>query len=173
MRTFISIDFTGKVAERIQEIQKQLPEFRGKLTEPENLHLTLKFLGDVDEETLEKVKERLKQVKFRKFFVSIEDIGVISPKFIKIIGLHIKDCTQLHKEIDAALAGLFPEETRFVSHVTIARVKGVENKDEFLKKLDEVKFEAMNLQVGGFELKESILTEKKPEYKTLEEFNLS
>ncbi len=173
MRSFISIDFTGSVAEKIKDIQDQLPEFRGKFTEPENLHLTLKFLGDIDEETLEKVKERLKQVRFKKFYVSIDDIGVISPTFIRIIGLHINDCTQLHKEIDAALAGLFPEDTRFVSHVTIARVKGVEDKTEFLKKLEEIKFSPLQLQVGGFELKESILTEKKPEYKTLEEFSLS
>jgi len=173
MRTFISIDFTGGVAEKIQEIQRQLPDFRGKLTEPENLHLTLKFLGDVDEGMLEKIKERLKQVKFRRFFVSIDDLGVISPKFVKIIGLHINDCTPLHKEIDAALSGLLPNETKFVSHVTIARVKGVENKEEFLKKLEEIKFKPLHLEVGGFELKESILTDKKPVYKTIEEFSLS
>jgi len=170
MRAFVSIDISGNVAEKIGEIQKQLPDFNGKLTELENLHLTLKFLGDVDDYTLEKVKERLKEVRFKKFQVAIDSLGVFSEKFIRIVWLRVNDCTQLQKEIDAALDGLFPEETRFMSHLTIARVKGIKDKEEFLNGIKEIKIEPMRLVVAGFELKESILTGKEPEYKTLEEY---
>ena len=41
----------------MRKIQEALPEFEGKKTETENLHLTLKFLGEIDETTLEKTKE--------------------------------------------------------------------------------------------------------------------
>ena len=54
MRTFISIDMPEVVRSEIEKIQDVLPEFFGKKTERDNLHLTLKFLGEIDEE---KVKE--------------------------------------------------------------------------------------------------------------------
>lgn len=166
----MSIDISGNVAEKIGEIQKQLPEFRGKLTNLKNLHLTLKFLGDIDDYTLEKVKERLKDVRFKKFQVEIDSLGVFSEKFVRIVWLRVNDCTQLQKEIDAALEGLFPEETRFMSHLTIARVKGINDKEEFFNRIKEIKIEPLKLVVAGFELKESLLSGKEPEYKTLEEY---
>ncbi len=45
MRCFISIDLPEKIIQEIKKIQEELPEFIGKKTETENLHLTLKFLG--------------------------------------------------------------------------------------------------------------------------------
>ena len=47
MRTFIAVDIPENVKEEIIKIQDKLPEFVGKLTELENLHLTLKFLGEI------------------------------------------------------------------------------------------------------------------------------
>jgi len=173
MRTFVSIDISGSVAEKIREMQEKLPEFRGKPTEVGNLHLTLKFLGEINEEMLEKVKSRLKTVDFKKFPVVIDSIGVFDPEFVKIIWLRINDCTPLQKEIDKALEGLFPEEQRFMSHLTIARVRNiVGDKKVFLNKIQNMKIEPMKLVVGGFELKQSVLTPNGPQYKTLETYYL-
>jgi len=65
-RTFICIDFPHEVikeAARLQNLIQNIP-FTGKLTELENLHLTLKFLGEISNETLENVNYALTGIKF-------------------------------------------------------------------------------------------------------------
>ena len=59
MRVFISINLPESVKKEIKKIQDSLPNFTGKKTEYENLHLTLKFLGEIDEENLPKKRKKL------------------------------------------------------------------------------------------------------------------
>jgi len=59
MRAFISLELPEEIKKEIVKIQNKLPEFIGKKTEKQNLHLTLKFLGEVGEEELEKIKKKL------------------------------------------------------------------------------------------------------------------
>jgi 2'-5' RNA ligase len=59
-----------------------------------------------------------------------------------------------------------------MSHLTIARVKGLKNKDRFLEDLKEIKIPKMNFSIEKFYLKESVLTGKKPIYKDLAAYNL-
>ena len=61
MRTFIAIDIPDSIKNEIIKIQNSLPEFIGKKTEKENLHLTLKFLGEIDEEKIELIKKELRE----------------------------------------------------------------------------------------------------------------
>ena len=58
VRFFVSIEIPENVIEKIKEIQRVLPEFEGKFIEPENLHLTLKFLGENSEERLKEVTKK-------------------------------------------------------------------------------------------------------------------
>ncbi len=173
MRAFISIDLPNEVKNQIVKIQSQLPEFYGKKTETENLHLTLKFLGEIDEDKSEKIKEKLGEIKFNKFQTEIDSIGIFSPKFVKIIWLHLSNCEDLQKRIDDGLKDLFPQEKRFMSHLTIARVKSIKNRNDFLKKINEIKIEPIKFSVDNFRLKKSTLTEKGPKYDTLEEYKLN
>ena len=71
IRSFISINIPKKVKEKVKEVQDKLPEFIGKTTDINNLHLTLKFLGGIDEEKIEIVKERLRNIKFNKFIQTL------------------------------------------------------------------------------------------------------
>ena len=59
-----------------------------------------------------------------------------------------------------------------MSHVTIARVKNVKDKRQFLEELRKIEFEKKKFIVDKFYLRESILHEKGPEYKIIEEFKL-
>ena len=173
-RTFISIDLPKRVQREIKKLQDELPGFEGKRTDPENLHLTLKFLGEIDEEKIEEVKHRLKKVTFRKFESEVDEIGVFSPKFIKIVWIHLSNCDKLQKLVDEKLEGLFPKENRFMSHVTIARVKYLKNKNYFLGELDKIEIQAgLKFKVNNFELKKSTLTPDGPIYETLERYNLT
>ena len=172
MRVFISMDIPKNILEKIKSIQKKIPEFEGKFTEAENLHLTLKFLGDVDEETLMKVRNRLREVKFKSFETQISEIGVFSPSFIKIVWLHMTNCLELQKEIDEKLSDLFEKEKRFMGHLTIARVKTIKNKKEFLEELGKVSFPKIEFKVKNFKLKKSTITKEGPVYENLEGYDL-
>ncbi len=177
-RCFICIDFPKQIREKVKRIQDNLPEFKGKKTEIENLHLTLKFLGEIEEEKILKVKENLKKIKLKKFKIKINKIGVFSEKFIRIVWLGVdeqdeesKKLWDLQKEIDNKLNGIFEKEKRFMGHITIARVKNIKDKKKFLDRLNEIKIN-VDFEVREFKLKESILKPEGPEYKDIEVYYL-
>lgn len=172
IRAFISIDMPKEIQKKIEEIQDSLPGFYGKKTEPNNLHLTIKFLSHIDEKKVEVVKEKLKEIKFSKFETIIDELGFFSEKFIRIIWLHLSNTSKLQKQIDDKLKDLFEREARFMSHLTIARVKKVRNKKRFLEDLKKIKFEKIKFLVNNFKLKSSTLTEKGPIYEDIEIYNL-
>jgi len=172
MRIFISVDMSKEIQEEIKKIQEKLPEFKGKKTEPENLHLTLKFFGEVSEKKVEKIKEKLRKVKYNSFGTEIDVFGVFSQKFVKIIWLHLKNCEGLQEKIDDSLKNLFKPERRFMSHLTIARVKKVKNRKKFLEELQRIKLPEINFKVENFRLKKSELKPDGPKYKIIEEYIL-
>jgi len=173
MRAFISINISEEIKKEIKKIQDLLPEFFGKKTELQNLHLTLKFLGEVEEKDAEETKEKLRKIKIEKFATEIDEIGVFSEKFLRIIWLHMKDCDNLQKQIDNALKNLFEPEKRFMSHLTIARIKGLKDKKGFLQDLKKIKIEKIKFKVDKFYLMKSELTAEGPRYSVLEEYNLN
>ncbi len=172
MRTFISIDLPKEVKEEIKKIQDRLPDFIGKKTELDNLHLTLKFFGEIDKREVDEVKEKLREIKFKSFETEIDSIGVFSEKFIRIVWLHLKNCDGLQREVDNKLKDLLSEERRFMSHLTIARVKAIKERGEFLKKLKEIKISPIKFKVNNYKLKKSTLTPDGPIYETIEEYSL-
>ena len=110
VRTFISIEMPENIIREANKIQKQLPEFRGKFTEEENLHLTLKFLGSIDENKLDEVRKNLRDVKIKRFYSEISEIGVFPPEKIRIVWLKLTNCEFLQEEVDEKLSGLFIRE---------------------------------------------------------------
>jgi 2'-5' RNA ligase len=173
MRAFISINISEEIRKEIKKVQDFLPEFFGKKTELENLHLTLKFLGETSIEKLEEVKKRLREIKIEKFATEIDEIGIFAPNFIRIVWLHMKDCENLQKQIDNALKNLFEPEKRFMSHLTIARIKKLKDKEGFLQDLEKIKIEKIKFKVDKFYLMKSELTAEGPRYSVLEEYNLN
>ncbi|MEM3405565.1 MAG: RNA 2',3'-cyclic phosphodiesterase [Candidatus Pacearchaeota archaeon] len=172
MRVFIALDLPEEIKKEIEKIQGDLPDFKGKKTELENLHLTLKFLGEIDKETLDNVKKRLREINFKKFKAKLSNLGVFDENFVKIIWIKLENCDGLQKEIDYKLEDLFEKEKRFMSHITIARVKNIENKEKFLEELKKIKITEKEFLVKNFKLKESILKRERAEYKDLEVYFL-
>ena len=177
VRCFIAVKFPEKIVKEIEKLQKELGEknfFIGKFTKPENLHLTLKFLGEINEKIVEDVRQKLKNVKALKFGAGLGGVGVFSPKFIRIIWVKItgKEICELQKQIDGVLGELFESENRFMSHLTIARVKKVRNKERFLDDVGKINFNKEEFDVNKFYLMKSELKPDGPVYSVIEEYVL-
>lgn len=172
MRLFIAIPLPEEVQTQLSLIQKKLPE--AKLNLVREFHLTLKFLGEVRETEVDKLKEALAKVKVEKFEAKLSRIGVFDEKFIKVLWVGVESeekITRLQQEVEKALAGMVSKEDRFTSHVTLARVKYVKNKKEFLDKLAKIKPEKTSFTVKSFQLVKSTLTEEGSEYEVLGDFD--
>ena len=172
IRTFVSMDLPENIKKEIKKIQDSLPSFEGKKTEPKNLHLTLKFLGEIDNEKVGEVKEKLREVKFKEFETKIDYIGFFDNKKYGVVWMHLPNCEKIQKEVDKKLSSLFEKERRFMSHLTIARVKRIQNKNYFLGELKKIKIKPIKFRIDRFVLKKSTLMQKGPVYETLEEYVL-
>lgn len=172
MRLFIAFDTDDEVKKELSAVQKKLRHSKLNLTK--EFHLTLKFLGEVEEESLAEIKQRLKKVSFEKFEAQLSNIGVFpSEDYINVvwIGLEPKEkITELQKKIEDSLEGLFPKDNRFHPHITLARVKFIEDKKQFKDNLKNIKVEKIKFSVAKFSLMKSTLTSEGPVYKVLEEF---
>ena len=112
MRTFIAIELSGEIKNSLAQIESHL-KYSGadvKWVSPDNIHLTLKFLGEISEEKCEKVKAALDEVAKTSapFEISIKDIGAF-PKleFPRVIWVGLekgaKESAELSAKIDESL----------------------------------------------------------------------
>lgn len=169
MRLFIAFDVSEEASKHILELQKQLTG--AKLTLTRSFHLTLKFLGEVTPDQAEDVKKKLANVKFKPFTAKLDGTGTFpSDKMIRVVWAEITPhdiIRELQKQIDEALQGMFPKEKQFTPHLTIARVKTVENKEQFAEQVKNLKVKPITFEVKEFKLIESQLTPEGPVYKTV------
>ena len=176
MRAFIAIDV--EMNDKIEEIYNLLKKTKAKLkmVEPQNIHLTIKFLGEIDEKTAEKVKEELHEAvrEIEPFKAMLKGTGVFPGKnHIRVIwiGFHDEGETlKLSQVIDEKLTKYgFKKEKSYKPHVTIARMKSREGKEEILKIVEENKDKIFGeMECNEIKLKQSILTPKGPIYKDVE-----
>lgn len=172
-RTFICIDLPDAVVKEVARVQGLLNKmrFNGKLTELENLHLTLKFLGEIDEEILEEVKKRLKSIKFNEMELRLGKSGVFSyngkPRIVWI-DVNGKGLFSLQEKIDSVLEGLFSKEMRFMGHLTVGRVKFVKDKKKFIKYVSNISVKKVDFKINEFKLNVSELKPAGPVYTAVE-----
>lgn len=174
-RCFIGINFPDNIKEEIVRIQNLIKKddiFNGKFTEKENLHLALKFLGEIDEIKIGKVKDRLKEIKFSSFECVLGKIGVFSRREVRIMWIKIDGIYDLQKEIDRNLKNLFDEERRFMSHITIARVKSIKDEKRFFEVFNKIKIRNLSFEVNEFNFMESELRKNGPVYRELEKYKI-
>lgn len=169
-RTFISVDIPEHIKNEITLIQSKLPQFKGKITEKQNLHLTLKFLGELSDNKINDVDEKLSSIRFDAFNAEINHLGVFSKEYIKIIWLNVDNCDHLQQMVDECLSPDFEKEKRFMGHLTIARVKSLNKPKIFLKNLYSIPTDKIIFKVNKINLNESILSPKGPIYKVIKEY---
>lgn len=177
-RLFIAIDFPDNVVKEVARVQDVLGnwKFTGKMTELENLHLTLKFLGEIDGEKVERVKEKLKKIKQDSFDAKLLKIGSFNFRGMpRIIWIKIggEGIYELQEKIDDAMDEIgFKKEERFMGHMTLARIKYVKDKEAFKEYIDNIKLKEIKFEIKEFKLKESELRRMGPVYKDVEIYSL-
>ena len=134
IRAFISLDIPHNVTHHIVQIMKEIKEtgMNLKFVEPENLHFTLKFLGNIPEEEAAKLATKLESFKFNAFTVVLTKIGVFPDiAYPKVIWLGMEDeqkLKKLHKDLLEHLE-LKEDKQEFIPHLTIARVRSGKNRE--------------------------------------------
>ena len=170
MRCFIGIDLSFEAMKEIERLQKIIkPHFVGKTTSNKNLHLTLKFLDEIEDATLNEVEKKLSSIKHQSFELTLNGLGVFSQKFIKMVWVKVTT-VPLQPLIDNYLKDIFEPEHRFMGHITIARVKKIEDKQSFIKLINATTINKIIFTVREFYLKESILTNEGPIYKVINKY---
>jgi RNA 2',3'-cyclic 3'-phosphodiesterase len=187
MRTFIAIELPQGIKDHLNKIQEQL-KLTGadvKWVEPKNIHLTLKFLGEINEQTLEKLSQILDACVKGKtpFQVSIASFGAF-PKlnYPRIIWAGIdkgdKEIAEIVKVLEEKVQkiGIPKEKRAFSSHITLGRLRSSRDKDnlaEQLKKLTENSdLPRLEFSLSKITLFKSTLTASGPIYEALKETNL-
>jgi 2'-5' RNA ligase len=162
-RLFVSIELPQAVAKPLADLD---PHLRGvRCLAPEQMHLTLSFLGNVSSDTEEMLQRNLAAIAWKAFFLPISGLGKFPekgpPKIVWIgVGTGHPHLFQLHKRVqEAALgSGLEPDLRPFHPHITIARCRGVSEQSlrPFLK--THADFDAGMIHVESFCLNSSELT---------------
>ena len=166
-RLFVAIDLPDSTRQLLAGLD---PQIRGvRWTEPDQMHLTLGFFGDVREDIELKLREKLSAVEFGAFFLNVNGVGVFpskgAPKIIWIgVGKAHPHLFQIHKRVqEAALAvGIEPELRRWHPHITMARCRdgSVQTLRKFLQ--SNAEFDAGMIRVDSFYLYSSKVTPAGP-----------
>jgi 2'-5' RNA ligase len=184
VRTFIAIKLTPEIISKISGMQEELKRTGAqvKWVKPENIHLTLKFLGHITSEELEKVKiatrETLKP--FKSFGISISGLGAF-PKieYPRVIWVGVdegkEELKRMTSNLEERLAqiGFAKEKREFSPHLTIGRVKSSKRKERLIEAF--TKFTAAHLgsmKVDKIAIIKSELKLQGPVYTSLEEIDL-
>ncbi len=131
MRLFVAIKLPDNIIGQIQYICECLKGqgIAGRYTKPENIHITLKFMGEVEETRLDQIKAVLSQVakKSSPFFLNLKDIGFFRRSKDDIlwvgVGRDVETLVELYKTIDHGLRdiGFKGDNKPYKPHITIAR----------------------------------------------------
>ncbi len=180
MRCFISIDLPDNVKKEMDRVSDRIRGSKlvqGSFVQRKNLHLTLKFLGELSEEQINEVKKCLSEIILGRFDCNTGNVGVFpAPEYVKTIWIEVNGDGVMHLKglVDNKLnhLGIKADDKEFASHITLARIRGVKEKDSFMKILGELGMKKMTFPIETFHLIKSELTREGPIYKVLEEFKL-
>ena len=180
IRSFIAFDINEPdVLERLTEAQRKLVETGAslKLVNPENIHITVRFLGNISVGIVNKIYEAMEKVDFKPFLVEIKGLGAFPRlSFPRVIwaGIHqgADKLQNIFEQLEPQLRklGFQPDPKGFSPHITIARVKTGRNRAELVKCIETLSNEKFGeITANCLRLKKSTLTPKGPIYSTVKE----
>jgi RNA 2',3'-cyclic 3'-phosphodiesterase len=148
----------------------------------ENLHFTLQFLGDTDENRIPGIIESVKEITggFSKISGKLKGIGYFSQNGSpRVLFSHIEDLpamADMAQKIHAAIEihGFLPDNREFRPHLTLARIKSLRNRPHFYRVTESLRKKSIqSFTAEEIVLFESVLRPGGPVYNPFERFKLS
>ncbi|MGY5879053.1 MAG: RNA 2',3'-cyclic phosphodiesterase [Candidatus Thorarchaeota archaeon] len=178
VRAFLSIDIENQaLLPQISETQRKLDTSlaKMKLVEIENIHFTLRFLGDTSVTRIDEIESCLNKIKIEPFEIIVHGVGAFptrrKPRVIWIgVTQNADRISDLKMKIDSHLEelGYRAEKKKFTPHATIARVRYIKDAGRLANNLDDLSNQSIgSMSVSKFNMKKSTLTPSGPIYDTL------
>ena len=175
IRSFIAIELPDELKRRLGQLESRLKSGKQswvKWVDPDNIHLTLKFLGNIAVDRTGEITGAIEEAAqgISPFHLEVKDLGVF-PNFKRVqvawVGISgdIDELSQLQQNIESSLARLgFASESRsLMPHLTLARLRDrafLDEQQKFGQLIAETRFEAGTFRVDAISLMRSQLTRK-------------
>ncbi len=182
-RLFVSVDLDGLV-EEVAAVQDLFADASGlNFVDPEQAHVTVKFLGDTGEERVDELVSELaaavEDSGVDPFEAEFGGLGVFpSLDYISVVWLGVREggaeLTALHEAVEdrTTAMGFEAEDHEFTPHVTLARMEHAGGKELVRDVVRDRDPDAGSRRVEEIRLTESVLTDAGPDYSTVESFSL-
>ena len=188
IRSFIAIELPAELKLELVQLEAQLKSGKQlgvKWVDPDGIHLTMKFLGNVAVDRVEGITRAMEEAArgISPFQLRVKELGVF-PNFKRVqvawVGLsgEVDKLAQLHKRIESNLTPLgFPPESRpFTPHLTLARLRAqtsLDNRQRFGQLIANTTFEAAHtIEVDAINLMKSQLTREGAIYSQINSIRL-
>lgn len=184
MRLFFAVDLPDSVTDDVAALQEPFEAAPGlNFTDPAQAHVTLKFLGESDEDRLSEVKSAggraVDDADLEPFEAAVGGLGVFPDlEYISVLWTGFREggdeLATLHDtlEVETVALGFDPEPHVFTPHVTLARMEHAGGKELVQERVRETDPDVGRFRVEEVRLKESELTAEGPSYRTVARFPL-
>lgn len=171
LRVFIAIDLPEKIKKKLLSISLKIDKEGVVPVSEENLHITLKFFGDLSYDKIVSLESKLRLISAKPVKVTVKGIGVFpNEEYVRVIWAGCTGLEALVAQIEESLGPSFKSEDKFVGHITIARVKRKVNLKDLVSGHRTDSFGEFTAE--NFELKSSQLTKSGPVYSIISQFEL-
>ncbi|HZY09954.1 MAG TPA: RNA 2',3'-cyclic phosphodiesterase [Bacteroidota bacterium] len=183
IRSFIAFETPALIRKKMLELQTELKKSNAHVRwEPESkFHATLSFLGNIQEQLLPKIIEKIQEtlMPFSIFDIIYQNLGAFpnnrTPHVIWI-GCHNPDgkLQQMKETLDGQLEqfGVQAENRQFRPHITLGRVKSPKGRKDLIQKLESLTFQPMAATITDIAIMKSILKPEGSEYSILKTISL-
>ncbi len=178
-RIFIAVNLPKEVRKQLVNYQSKWPELPVKWTKPENLHITLIFLGNVNDSELVEICKTSKEIieQHHCFGINLNQICYgppkkMPPRMIWVKGQKSQELSDLKKDLESALlekANFHQENRAFSPHITLGRIRTWDwSKIEPEERPEVNEIIDLGFEVGSIDVMESELKRDGPKYIILE-----
>ncbi len=183
MRAFVALEVTERVRESLVEFQSEVRSTGAdlKLVEKENLHFTVKFLGDITEAQATEAASRIGSLRLQSVEVEVRGAGAFpSPSNPRVVWAGVAhEHEQMVAPIAAAVNGVLldigeQDDRPFRAHITLARVRSGRDSRRLSDLLNGSRERSFGpAKLAELKLKSSVLTPRGPVYSDLGVFTLA